>query len=245
MTKYFWLINTQNAVYNKRQAKFLMTLLRDTVLDVLTSGDAVAFAHGNHGWNRNFVDSNDLQISVEVGPKYGRVHAHVIQEIGHRSVVHIEEEDVRRLVQEKLNRVLPGRIQKIFVSRRDHQSSKPLKEYLVKESNKEKYRVEKTFKYTLVRQSGANDYRLMTRTRNAVPVRVEDVVTPQFDTAPIGKPMSYKSPKFKIVDPIQATNYPGVYDPDVYDTPKKNPYSSSSSSSGLSFPPPSSSLGRV
>lgn len=133
-TKYFWLINLNQACYTYEQASYLVKLLRKAVLDVFTRGDAVAFAHPNHKWDRRYIGNNDLQIAIEVGPKKGRVHAHLIQEIKHRSVINIDPQDVKIRINEVLARYTNGRVTNAFVSRKIHPSSKPLEEYIDKDN---------------------------------------------------------------------------------------------------------------
>lgn len=135
------------------QAEFLMGLIRDAVIEVFTQGDVVAFAHPNHRYDRRYIGDNELKISVEVGPKVGRVHVHCIQEIKHRSLINIDPLDVRDAINAVIARRTGGRIlNAVFVSRQVHQSAKPLEEYVDKDSTDWRNnpgRVGGVWKYTL------------------------------------------------------------------------------------------------
>lgn len=134
-TKYFWLINTQNAVFNERQAEYLSNVLVQSIVEVLGEGGVVAFAHPNHRWDRRFVGENELQIHIEIGPRKGRVHAHVIQEIKHRSTINIDTADVARALDQAISDKTGGRVEKTFVGRKIVPSSEPLREYVEKDEH--------------------------------------------------------------------------------------------------------------
>lgn len=134
-TKYFWLINTNNAVYNKKQAEYLSTLLVRAIIETLSDGGVVAFAHANHRWDRRFVGSNELQIHIEIGPRKGRVHAHVIQEIKHRSTINIDSSDVQRRMNDLMSQSTGGKVEGVFVGRKIIYSQEPLKEYVEKDEH--------------------------------------------------------------------------------------------------------------
>lgn len=129
-TKYFWTINPNVAAYTREQAHYMMTVLRDAVLKVFTQGDVVAFAHPNHQFNTIYIGENQLQLCVEVGPKRGRVHLHMIQSLKHRSVINIDPLDVQEKVAEELSKATGGRIDHVYVSKKVHPSEKPLIEYM-------------------------------------------------------------------------------------------------------------------
>ncbi len=133
-TKYFWLINLQQAAYTRKQAAYLVQLLRKAVVQVFTEGTAVAFAHPNHRWNKTYIGENELQIAIEVGPKKGRVHCHLIQEVKHRSMINIDPKDVKIRINALLAAWTGGRVTNVFVSRKVHPSSKPLEEYIDKDN---------------------------------------------------------------------------------------------------------------
>lgn len=133
-TKYFWTVNTQIAPANREQAEYLAEKLKRAVVEVLTNGaNLVAFAHPNHAWNAIYVNENLLRIAVEVGPKRARVHAHVIQDIAHRSNINIEAIDVQNLVGERLSQLTGGFIDQVYVRRTRHPSERPLEEYIFKD----------------------------------------------------------------------------------------------------------------
>lgn len=133
-TKYLWTINLQQAAYTRDQAEYLVKLLRKAVLDVFTAGGAVAFAHPNHRWNKTYIGENNLKLAIEVGPKKGRVHAHLIQEVKHRSLINIDAQDVKRAINMLLSQWTGGRITNVYVNRTNHPSSRPLEEYIDKDN---------------------------------------------------------------------------------------------------------------
>lgn len=154
-TKYFWLINTNQAVFSKAQAEYLSQLLAEAIIEVLSDGGVVAFAHPNHKWDRRYVGSNELQIHIEIGPRKGRVHAHVIQEVKHRSTINIDSADVQQAINDVMSARTGGRVEKSFVGRKIIYSQEPLREYVEKDEhdwsqdpNKPKY--SKTWNYSLV-----------------------------------------------------------------------------------------------
>lgn len=102
------------------------------MLDVFISGVAVAFAHPNHEFNRLYIGENELQIAVEVGPKYGRVHVHMIQHLAHRSSVNIDPRDVKEKVEEKI-RNRTGLEMGLYVSKVSHESENKLLAYIDKD----------------------------------------------------------------------------------------------------------------
>lgn len=123
------------------------------MIDVFTRGDVVAFAHPGHRWNRNYIGNNELQLAIEVGPRKGRVHAHLIQEIKHRSTINIDPQDVKIRINELLARWTGGRVTNAFVTRKIHPSSKPLEEYIDKDNTPWRDRPQAAsglFAYTLV-----------------------------------------------------------------------------------------------
>jgi hypothetical protein len=130
-TKYFWTINSQRAAYNRDQAVVLKDILAKSVLDVFISGVAVAFAHPNHEFNRIYIGENVLQMVVEIGPKHGKVHLHMIQHLAHRSYVNIDPADVAEKVQEKIFRNV-GVEMRLHVSKTSHESEQPLLAYVDK-----------------------------------------------------------------------------------------------------------------
>ncbi len=134
-TKYFWTINLQRKAYSRSQAVYLMELMRKVVLDVFTQGDVVAFAHASHRWNHTYVGNNKLQIGIEVGPNKGRVHAHIIQDIKHRSVINIDPQDVQDEVDRQLRALTGGQIHGVYVNRQLKDSERVLEEYLDKDKN--------------------------------------------------------------------------------------------------------------
>jgi hypothetical protein len=134
-TKYFWLVNLNQACYTKQQSEYLVGVLRKAVLKVFTRGSVVAFAHPNHQWDRRYIGNNELKLAIEVGTKKGRVHAHLIQEIKHRSLINIDPQDVKREINAVMGQLTGGRIQNAFVSRTVHPSSKPLEEYVDKDNH--------------------------------------------------------------------------------------------------------------
>jgi hypothetical protein len=134
-TKYFWLVNLNQAAYTKRQSEYFAQLLEQAVLHVFTSGDVVAFAAPDGPrWNRNYIGNNMLQIHIEVGPKMSRIHAHVIQEIKHRTVLNIDQQDARDAINEYISERTGGRVDKCFVSKKIHPSAMPLEEYADKDN---------------------------------------------------------------------------------------------------------------
>lgn len=152
-TKYFWTINLQQAAYTREQAEYLVNLLRKAVLDVFTKGGAVAFAHQNHRWNNIYIGENDLKLAIEVGPKKGRIHAHLIQEVKHRSVINIDAQDVKARINELLAQWTGGRVTNVYIHRTHHPSSRPLEEYLDKDNQPWRqigHQASGLFAYTLV-----------------------------------------------------------------------------------------------
>ena len=133
-TKYFWLINLQKPCYTKVQAEWLCKLLKRAVLEVFTQGDIVAFAHANHMWDRRFIGANELNLAIEIGPKTGKIHCHLIQEIKHRSIINIDPQDVKDAIDRVLSAYTDGRVTGVFVGRTRHPSSKPLEEYIDKDN---------------------------------------------------------------------------------------------------------------
>lgn len=134
-TKYFWLVNLNQAAYTKKQSQYFAQLLEQAVLHVFTSGDVVAFAaQDGPRWNRNYIGNNMLQIHIEVGPKMSRIHAHVIQEIKHRTTLNIDQQDARDAINEYISERTGGRVDKCFVSKKVHQSAMPLEEYADKDN---------------------------------------------------------------------------------------------------------------
>lgn len=75
-----------------------------------------------------------LQIHIEVGPKMSRIHAHVIQEIKHRTTLNIDQQDARDAINEYISERTGGRVDKCFVSKKVHQSAMPLEEYADKDN---------------------------------------------------------------------------------------------------------------
>lgn len=133
-TKYFWLVNLNQAAYSKSQAEYFARLLEQAVLHVFTKGDVVAFAADGPRWNRNYIGNNMLQVHIEVGPKMSRVHAHVIQEIKHRTVLNIDQQDARDAINDYISERTGGRVDKCFVSKKIHPSAMPLEEYADKDN---------------------------------------------------------------------------------------------------------------
>ena len=120
--------------YSKQQGEYFAKLLEKAVLHVFTQGDVVAFAADGPRWNRNYIGNNMLQVHIEVGPKMSRVHAHVIQEIKHRTVLNIDQQDARDAINEYISEQTGGRVDKCFVSRKIHPSAMPLEEYADKDN---------------------------------------------------------------------------------------------------------------
>ena len=134
-TKYFWLVNLNQKAYTKKQADYFARLLEQAVLHVFTSGDVVAFAaEEGPRWNRNYIGNNMLQIHIELGPKMSRIHAHVIQEIKHRTTLNIDQEDARDAINDYISERTGGRVEKCFVSKKVHPSAMPLEEYADKDN---------------------------------------------------------------------------------------------------------------
>ncbi len=181
-TKYFWTINLQRAAYTREQAKYLMNLIRQVVLEVFTSGDAVAFSHPNHRWNRTFVGHNELQVGIEVGPNKGRVHAHVIQEVKHRSIINIDPSDIKDLVDARLAQLTGGRITGVYVNRKHHDSAKVLEEYLDKDNTSWRDQggpVSGIWAYTLRSRADSDTWDII-RSREEVVGRIDN---------PVGRPI--------------------------------------------------------
>lgn len=109
----------------------LKDLLAKSVLDVFISGVTVAFAHPNHEFNRIYIGENVLQMVVEIGPKHGKVHLHMIQHLAHRSYINIDPADVAEKVQEKIFRDV-GVEMRLHVSKTSHESEQPLLAYVDK-----------------------------------------------------------------------------------------------------------------
>lgn len=123
-TKYFWVINPRMAAYTPDQAEWIAKRLEKLVLRTfLNVTDTVAFRHPNHRFDRRYVDSHDLQISVEVGPKHFRVHCNVIQSITHRSHINVDPKDVRRLMNRHLEEYFGPLVSNIHVKRTYHPST--------------------------------------------------------------------------------------------------------------------------
>lgn len=201
-TKYFWLINLQQAAYTRKQAEYLVQLLRKAVIEVFTDGAAVAFAHPNHRWNKTYIGENELQIAIEVGPKKGRVHCHLIQEVKHRSMINIDPKDVKIRINDLLARWTGGRVTNVFVSRKIHPSSKPLEEYIDKDNvpwaDRSKM-VTGLFTYTLVNDGAEPDWVIY---RNA-PEKVAEIRVPAAEPVP----EKTKVPKKPWVRPPVVTPY--------------------------------------
>lgn len=196
-TKYFWLINLQQTAYTRPQAEALMKLLKRVVIEVFTEGKAVAFAHPNHRWDRRYIGSNELKVAIEIGPKTGKIHCHLIQEVKHRSIINIETEDVKRRLNAALAHYTRGLITSVFVSRKLHPSSKPLEEYVDKDN--EKWRdnplhVSGIWSYTLEASPGQTAWsstRNIRESSESVPMQVvaDTEEPPSFvSDRPFGKP---------------------------------------------------------
>lgn len=176
-TKYFWLINLNQACYTREQAEYLVKLLRKAVLDVFTRGDVVAFAHPNHKWDRRYIGNNELQLAIEVGPKKGRVHAHLIQEIKHRSVINIDPQDVKIRINTLLASWTGGRVTNAFVTRKIHPSSKPLEEYIDKDNTpwrNNPQTVNGLFAYTLVYDGERPGWEAYDTTPRPIPISASE-----------------------------------------------------------------------
>ena len=127
-------MNLNQAAYSKADGEYLAEVLERAVVNVFSQGDIVAFASPNHQWNRNFIGHNLLQINIEIGPKMSRVHAHVIQEIKHRSIINIDQQDARDALNDVISEMTGGRVEKCFVTKKVHPSVKPLEEYVDKDN---------------------------------------------------------------------------------------------------------------
>jgi hypothetical protein len=133
-TTFFWLINTNARVYTKQQSEWLQKVLTKIVIETFSEeiGSFIDFKHPNHQFNRIYVDSNSIKVSVEVGRSSLKVHAHVIQDIAHRSLIAGSVERLKRIIEQKLKRY--GIQTKAFVSVKHYPVDRFfLKQYIMKD----------------------------------------------------------------------------------------------------------------